>query len=354
MDVGFYVSELLKLHNKVSVPGLGNLLRARISGYYSEAEQTFYPPRYEVQFESDLDAEDEELINYIADKKNISIASAKYFIEKYTIHLKQEALAGEVMMGGVGYFYFKDDQLSFKPQHSNDKASFGLSPIKANKINPQPVAETVEEPEAIHEPEVSEPESSEPVFAEEAEIYYEEPTHNRSRIWIIALVIIAGLALAIFGLQRYNPAVFDKFLAREAKPVAAPKAQPVAIDSTKTDTTAKVTDSTKTDTLTAKNKAINNRTIIPAVTNTFAPGAVRVELIIEACKTPKKADEIIERYKAKGVNAYIVPDAPPPVKRILISAGAYTSRDSAIVAMKALKTAKKIYKDSYLLDIKQK
>src|SRR6478609_4172165 len=108
MDVGFYVSELLELHNSVSVPGLGNLTRARISGYYNEAEETFYPPRYEVQFEPDLDSEDGKLINYIADKKNISIASAKYFIEKYIIHLKQEALAGEVLMGGIGYFYFKD------------------------------------------------------------------------------------------------------------------------------------------------------------------------------------------------------------------------------------------------------
>ena len=66
----------------------------------------------------------------------------------------------------------------------------------------------------------------------------------------------------------------------------------------------------------------------------------------------KIANAVVERYKAKGVNAYIVPDAPG--KRIMISAGAYSNRDSAKVAMNALIAAKKIYRDSYPLEIKQK
>ncbi len=352
MDVGFYVSELLELHGNITVPGLGRLVRARIDGYFNEAEQTFYPPRYEVRFEPDLAEDDDTLINYIADKKNISVASAKYFIEKHVINLKQEALTGEVMMGNTGVFYIENNELTFKPDSlQGDKAFYGLSSVKANKVITQPVAEIVSEPGSAPSPEALESPNIEPVIEQDNVIYEDEPTSRGARNWIIIFAVIIGLALAVFGLQRYNPAAFNKLLGREVKPVAAPK-QVVVVDTTKTDTAVKSTDSTKVDTLTAKNKSINNRTIIPAVTGTGAPGSTRVELIIEAFKSLQKANAALERYKAKGVNAYIVPDAPG--KRIMLSAGAYPTRDSAKVAMNALITAKKIYKDSYPLEIKQK
>jgi hypothetical protein len=353
MDVGFYVSELLELHDRVSVPGLGQLARVRKSGYYNEAEQAFYPPGYELQFQPGIANEDNALINYIADKKNISFESAKYFIEKYINNLQQEALTNEVPMGGIGVFYTQDGQLSFRPAGTltTDKAFYGLPSIKINKINPEPVAEPVSVTDTAPLPEVREPESNEAIIEEGGEVYEEEVQSRKGlRNALIALGLIVVLALAIFGLKRYNPAAFDKLLAREAKPVASPKPQPVGVDTTKADSAK--TDSTKVDTLTAKNKSINNRTIIPAVTNTFAPGSTRIEIIIEAHKNLKTANTVVERYKAKGVNAYIVPDAPG--KRIMISAGAYGNRDSAKVAMNALIAAKKIYKDSYPLEIKQK
>jgi len=346
MDVGFYVSELLELHGDVSVPGLGHLVRARISGYYNEAEQAFYPPRYEVRFEPNLIDEDDILIKHIADKKNISLESSEYFIEKYIGNLKQEALNHEVQMAGAGVFYTEDDQLNFRPADNlvSDKAFYGMPPVKINKLNPEPVAETTSSPETPYSPEASETDDVDPVNEDE-EVYDEEPRSNRLlRNWLIVFGVIVALALAVFGLQRYNPAAFDKLRnwnTAKTAPVIKAESRQATADTTKADTVAKTDSAAK-----------NTTPVTPTVTNTFAPGSTRVEIIIEACNTLKKANAVIERYKAKGVNAHIVTDAPG--KLLKLSAGTYSNRDSAKVVMNALIAEKKIYRDSYPLEIKQK
>ncbi len=92
MDVSFYIGELLKQHGEISVPGLGYLVLARVSGYYNEAEGKFYPPHHLVQFDLQQIEDDDTLTQHIADVKNISLASSKYFTEKYINTIKEESL----------------------------------------------------------------------------------------------------------------------------------------------------------------------------------------------------------------------------------------------------------------------
>ena len=89
MDLGVYISELLGLRGEVSLPGIGYFAQVRVNGYYNEQENKFYPPAHEVSFEPQS-KEDEGLAQYISDKKNISLASSKYFIDKYVAGLKQQ------------------------------------------------------------------------------------------------------------------------------------------------------------------------------------------------------------------------------------------------------------------------
>ena len=129
MDVGFYLGELLMQQGEVSLPGLGYFVRARMSGYYDENEGKFYPPYHKAQF--DLQSiDDDDLAEYIAAKKNISIASAKYFLEKYATGLKQDALADEVPIAGLGWFYTGEGQLKFRAADKlvNDTVFYGFEP----------------------------------------------------------------------------------------------------------------------------------------------------------------------------------------------------------------------------------
>src|SRR5258706_7618778 len=134
MDVGFYLGELLMQQGEVSVPGLGYFVRARVSSYYDENEGKFYPPYHQVQF--DIQSIDNDaLAEYIANKKNISLASAKYFFEKYITGLKQDALIGEVPIGNLGWFYTELTKLTFRPTKKiiDDTIFYGFEPVIIKK-----------------------------------------------------------------------------------------------------------------------------------------------------------------------------------------------------------------------------
>jgi hypothetical protein len=100
MDLAVYIRELLGLKGEVNVPGMGFFAQVRIAGYYNEEEKKFYPPGHAVTFEPQSNGDD-SLAQYIANKKKISLASAKYFIDKYVIGIKQEAAAGKVEIDGL-------------------------------------------------------------------------------------------------------------------------------------------------------------------------------------------------------------------------------------------------------------
>ena len=206
MDIGFYISELLELRGDVNVPTLGYLVQGRVSGYYNEAEGKFYPPHTEVQFEPSLLDDDTTLTQYIADKKNISLASALYFTEKYVNALKEEAQQHDVAMANIGWFYYSGGQLAFRPakKTTNDAAFYGYEPIKATKLGEQPVAEPTPTPEPAPAPvyqSVLVPEAIPDPVEEDEDTLYDEPRTSRLlRGWIIALSILVIFLLGIvFG-----------------------------------------------------------------------------------------------------------------------------------------------------------
>ena len=114
MDVGNFIGELLVQRGDVSVPGLGYFARTRTNGHYNEHESKLYPPAYSVHF-NPKHVEDETLIQYIAGKKNISLASSKYFTEKYITNIKLQAQSEETPLADLGWFYTEGTQLFFRP-----------------------------------------------------------------------------------------------------------------------------------------------------------------------------------------------------------------------------------------------
>ena len=82
MDIAYFISDLLGEQGELSVPNLGYFVQMRMNAYYNEQENIYYPPHYSVQFDPQVIDDDDSLASYITEKKKISLASAKYFIEK--------------------------------------------------------------------------------------------------------------------------------------------------------------------------------------------------------------------------------------------------------------------------------
>src|SRR5215469_6841220 len=114
MNLADYLSELLGIQDEVNVPGLGYFIRTRVNAYYNDSEKRFYPPYHQIKFVGQP-REDDSFAQYVADKKNISLASSKYFVEKFITKLREDASHGKYPFADLGSFQMDVDQLVFKP-----------------------------------------------------------------------------------------------------------------------------------------------------------------------------------------------------------------------------------------------
>ena len=134
MDVGNFIGELLAQQGDVCVPGLGYFALTRSNGYYNDDEGKFYPPVNSVRFDTDYN-ENDTLAEYIADKKNISLASAKYFTDRYINNIKLLAQSDKTPLADLGWFYTQGTKLLFKPDVERyDPELFGYKPLTFHKL----------------------------------------------------------------------------------------------------------------------------------------------------------------------------------------------------------------------------
>ena len=312
---------------EVNVPGLGNFSQARVSSHYDEGSNEYHPPYHQVQFTEQVNNDDGRLAEYIASKKGISLASAKYFIEKYVTGLQQDVHKNEIALAGLGWFYMDQSQLLFRAADKvpGDPAFYGLPSVKINKLKHAELVEEVyvPQPEVAPEPEPVEQEEAQPIAENEEEYQPEEEEYERPRRtgWLIfALIVI--IAAGVYGLYRYNPAVFERFTAKPKE-----KAVPKTIDTP-------VTDSTD----------------VKPVVAVFDSTKTRYEVIVSAVEKIETADVIIKNLKTLDVDAHVVPDDPG--RNFKVTVGTYTTRTDAEAARKNLAAAGKIPKDAYTLEIK--
>ncbi|MBC7399498.1 MAG: SPOR domain-containing protein [Mucilaginibacter sp.] len=359
MDVGFYLGELLMQQGEVSVPGLGYFVQVRMSGHYDEAERKFYPPYHQVQFDVQS-IDDDALAEYIAVKKNISVASAKYFAEKYITNLKQQALIGEVPIGNLGFFYTELAQLTFKPAEKiiDDTIFYGFEPISINKVGDvKPVEErpkvelnfppklapskptvteegqqeaaSVQEPGHVYRQE-EEVVGVSPDFFETAE---EEEETRKSPLMLLLVIFISVvvIALGVFALHQYNPDTFAKMVFWKHKTIVVDsiKPKPVVVskpDTIATDSLAKA-DSLKKDSL----AAIKKDTVATTKVATTAPK--KTELIVtQPAALPKRKEVIISQTEAPAPKKQVFASVVPPKKKeVILSQTVTTPKKETII-----------------------
>ncbi|MES2808501.1 MAG: SPOR domain-containing protein [Bacteroidota bacterium] len=374
MDVGFYLGELLMQQGEVSVPGLGYFVQVRVSGYYNEEERKFYPPYHQAQFDVQS-IDDDALAEYIANKKNISVASARYFCEKYITNLKQQAAISEVQLGNLGWFYTELSHLTFRPADkiADDTIFYGFEPISINKANdvrqveerpkvelnfpprlthtPPPVPESpkVEEPvftesnvgtfettlpgqSSVEDPEAAtqftNSNNYQPVEAGISNEFFEpgdeeEEEQRRSPLLLIMVIVlfIVFIGLAVFALYRFKPDTFAKltFWKKETKDTIAVKPKENTIS--KVDTVAPDT----TVFLDSATSAVDTIVSTPAV-------ATKTEVINQPTAVPARATKTTTVVTQPAANKTVVVTQPeaktkviaPPAKTTVIKQPAVT------------------------------
>jgi len=345
MDLAIYISELLGLKGEVNVPGIGFFQQKRIGGYYNDNEKKFYPPRHEIIFDPQPKEEDEGLAAYISTKKNISPASAKYFIEKYTTGLKAQAAEQKVDITGLGHLFYEYSLLTFradKAYETNDPSFYGFAPVKANKSIARAVP--VEKPAAKEEP-VIEKTAPEPVVVEPVEntrteedkaytdtrsyipqeVVYEEEVESphRNRTWVIMLLLVIVTLLGFGVSYQYKPEWFGKKRASDTTIIIKGPA-PVKKD------TSKATKDTTSP-------AVLPESTVKAPVDTYA--VVRYEILAGAFPTEQAANAQIEKYKKLGLKPLLLTHAHGKLNKITL--GTYFDQSTADKVADSIITAKK-------------
>jgi hypothetical protein len=346
MDIANYLSELLGRHGKISVPDLGHFTQVRVNGYYNDAESQFYPPAYQIQFYPEPVENDDTLVQYIAEKKNISLASSKYFTEKYITGLRQDAATKDVAFANLGWFYMNEGQITFKPNEQRGDGSdfYGYAPVAIKKLYQEPEKPVPPPLPFSLSAQVSTTDQPQEYIADE-----QEETKRSISVWVIALIIIVVIAGAAFGLYQYNPALFNSDK-QAAKPVTEqPKTSPV----TKTDSTDADTAPPHIDTA---SKAISkpdtalNKPVANAADTVAKPQYV---IFAGSFKKVATSELAIKNYKSIGVDARIL-NGPGAGRLIKVIIGSFaTYKEGETLRLKLVKSGK-LRKDSYTQIINQK
>lgn len=377
MDLAVYINELLGLEGEVNVPGIGRFAHTRINGYYNEKENKFYPPAHKINFDAEAQPDD-KLATFISDKKNISLASSKYFIDKYVNGLKQQIPLQGVDIAGIGQLYLNGSIIGFRDDSQakeTDPAFFGLKPVSVDelvekpsvKYTPPPVkveeekkapsiadqvmtdlindrvppappkpAET-EQPPVIEKPTIIE-KTEEPA---EEEYSYEEPVQrNNNNTWIAVLLILIIALLALMGLYKYKPEWFDRSKDKPQTFTAIDSTAGQPADTSSTDSTKKVV--TKQDSLTKAQALVTNNT--NAVDTT---AVLHYELLAGAFKSEEQANEILKRYQNIGLRPRILKHTQGNSYKITL--GTYFDKGVAQKAKDSMLNATKMNKGDIFL-----
>ena len=369
MDLAVYINELLGLEGEVNVPGIGRFAQTRVNGYYQEKENKFYPPTHKISFDPEH-LPDDKLATFISEKKNISLASAKYFIDKYVNGLKQQIPVQKVDVEGLGQLYLNGSAIGFNedaPSKENDPAFFGLKPVNVEVLVEKPSVRYTPPPVKVQEEEKA-PSIADQVMTElvndripppppkptvieeteepaEEEYIYEEPVRrNNNNTWIAVLLILIIALLALMGLYKYKPEWFDRSKEKPETFVAVDTTTTKPVDSkvNNADTTKKVATATKQDSL-AKAQAL-----VTGNTNTADTSAVlHYELLAGAFKSEAQANDILKRYQNIGLHPRILKHTQGNSYKITL--GTYFDKGVAQKAEDSILNATKMNKGDIFL-----
>jgi hypothetical protein len=343
MDLADYLSDLLLQHDEVSVPGLGYFTKEGKSAVYNDQDARFYPPFHQVNFYPQL-KDDDVFTQYVADKKNISLASSKYFTEKFVNTLREQSQSGKYVFADIGFFQIDHGQLVFEPNEKipSDPSFYGYAPIEIFKyIEPLTPLNTEH---IIYPPPPSTIQAPEELVEVPQDINEDVGEVKKSHTLLVLILVIIIFILAIFTVLSFYPAAITRLKYEYLKITTS---APVTVLKYKPNPQPKK----------VKDKDTSAKPVVPLpapssqvvdLTDTFKSS--RFELIAAKYRHPKKADAAIKMYKAKGLDSKLAAGIPGPLLKV--SVGSYHNKEEAGKARAALIKAGKISLKSQIIEIK--
>ncbi|MGX5691258.1 HU domain-containing protein [Arcticibacter tournemirensis] len=308
MDIALYISELLKDHNEIGLPGIGTFYKKKISARYDRENGILYPPAEEIAFKA-VESVNGELIRYVSFAKKISEASSRYFINKFTDSIRHSLETdGSANLSPIGTLHTAHGHLSMKPTLMPGE-QFGLLPIK------DPAFSIIQKRAAQPLPPVNEPILAAPAEADTPA----NPTNIWQAIGVIAiLLLIAGSLTYVFYPQFFN--------LEADRPLSANKPQaPAAAPALVPDTTS------QKDSIPATNAQSPKVTDSAGIKAPAAGKPVEVtptyEVIGASLALRSEAETYLKVMHNRGVKARIIEDTRKP--KFKISLGSYNTYEEA-------------------------
>jgi nucleoid DNA-binding protein len=137
MNIAQSIRALLDKEGKVVVPGLGIFEIKHFPARLNKDKKKISAPQTHLFFIQKLTAEDDMLVNYLAEAEKISKEESAKAVETYVNSLKEKLkLANKVKIERLGHLIIRDKHLYFRPDVVNE-----LPEVQAEPISREPKAE---------------------------------------------------------------------------------------------------------------------------------------------------------------------------------------------------------------------
>jgi nucleoid DNA-binding protein len=324
MEIGYYIADLLRNQDEVSLPGLGTFTKERVAGMYDPESNSFNPPTFQVSFTDRL-TNFNFLSEYISNKKNLSPSSAEYFVNKFASGLVDVLqTSGIAEVRPLGFLHQKSENLTFEPSSGFDVSGkfYGLKPV----VELRPLALTPVINDSVIIPD--RPGGSIEDFItsegyeeiEEEEYPVEEGKSKRTLLTVLSALLFA--VIAAFLLYFFHPGIKDLVnsvlsgYVSSAPATPAPEnientLPPETPDSSEAVLTPIVQDSVPKDSI-SKSDSVESEERAAITTPT-------IEIIGAAFGRRSEAEAYVAVMKKKGLEARILEDMPGPLFKVSLA-----------------------------------
>lgn len=137
------IKDLLRLEDKVVLPGLGFFSQETESASVSLGEASFNPPKLTLNFINDKYSKGDQLAEYLAHKKNIDLELAKTEVDVFIDKLRHVAdHDDEFLIDGIGHFQGRNGRLRFNPEQYDKIVQAALPQFKSEPIERSKIEKT--------------------------------------------------------------------------------------------------------------------------------------------------------------------------------------------------------------------
>ena len=194
INLGKLIADLLREHNRVSLPGVGAFVGVYQPAILNEETLELTPPFKEISFSKDETWNDELLEQLVSKTEEISIEEAKKRVAEAVTEITAELRKKESYpIAGLGRLLQEDLDITFEIEAGLNLLSeaFGLETINMQVLSLPSDKKKVEAPKAI----VAEPSKAKPVEPKPM-IATDMPKKKSKTPWILAGLLIVILLLA--------------------------------------------------------------------------------------------------------------------------------------------------------------